>query len=105
MDFLVLIGFLVLLSVFAGLQIQVRHMAIDGKPVLGVIPRFLAARMSDTAYNVASFLFAWLFVVVGGVIKEAKSVDDFWALVYSLVLAGLFAFFWLKNRYSDIIKI
>ena len=108
LSFLLFIVIMVFFTVFAFHASQVRRMVLAGKKVIGHMPKFLVVKLSDMAYMIASVAFAWVLTIIGEIIANSNSdaiIKEYpgigWAAVYFVVLALVYAFFWLKNRSVD----
>jgi high-affinity Fe2+/Pb2+ permease len=111
LSFFLFIVILVFLTIYACHASQVRRMALAGKKVISHIPKFLVIKLSDMAYMGVSLGFAWVLIIVGGLIANSNSdpiVKEYpgigWAAVYFVILILAYVFFWLKNRSVDLKK-
>ena len=110
MSFLVFFLVLAFGTLFVGVSIQMRHMAIDGKKPWGHMPTFLALKLSATAYGWVCGLIGWILVILAGAIYNANSgsmLGDYpgaaWSAIYLSALTGIYAWLWLRNRHYDLL--
>ena len=87
MSFLVFVLVLAFGTLFVGVSIQIRHMALELKAPWGHVPNILARKLSDAAYEWACGVIGWSLVILGALtyntatVKPAEKVD----LLYEII--------------------
>lgn len=105
MSFLVFLFVLAFGTLFVGVSIQIRHMALAGKKPWGHIPTFLAIKLAKGPYEWICGGIGWALVILGSLqynLSTAKPGGPFWCAVYFGALAVLYALLWIKNRSLDL---
>lgn len=105
MSFAVFLLVLAFGTLFVGVSIQIRHMAIELKAPWGHVPNILARKLSDAAYEWACGVIGWSLVILGALTYNTATVKPggaFWCAVYFGALVVLYSLLWLRNRHEDL---